>query len=173
MSKPKPMPMQPEDNALQMNLTLPPRSSPVMDEMVSGLRWSKIDFILGSWLHCELPTRGALNIISRPTQTASREAFRSKISLLRSLYIPSVVSPTAILVRRETEQLEKMIEPHVSLIAMEVLKTWLDICAFGKRTMGDSLTQLVSLNLSNSVIKKAEITELRVPHTNIQPEQLD
>ncbi|GJW24953.1 RNA-directed DNA polymerase, eukaryota, reverse transcriptase zinc-binding domain protein [Tanacetum coccineum] len=26
-----------------------------------------IDFILGSWLHCELPTRGALNIISSPT----------------------------------------------------------------------------------------------------------
>ncbi|GJZ24831.1 RNA-directed DNA polymerase, eukaryota [Tanacetum coccineum] len=55
-----------------------------------------------------------------------------------SLYIRSVVSPTAILVRIETEQIEEMIETHVTPIAKEVLKTWLDICAFGKRTAGDS-----------------------------------
>nr|GEY36395.1 red chlorophyll catabolite reductase, chloroplastic [Tanacetum cinerariifolium] len=151
-----------------------------------------IDFILGSWLHCGLPTGGALNITSlsaylnsstdapnllveliqssptsmvlildlpprmdlvlnpdylktfyEDTQLDQHRQYLEKLPEIKpyfssSLYIRTVVSPTAILVRIETEQIEEMIETHVTPIAKEVLKTWLDICAFGKRTVGDS-----------------------------------
>lgn len=158
----------------------------------SGVQSSLIDFMLGSWLHCELPSGGALNITSlsaylnsstdapnllveliqssptsmvlildlpprkdlvlnpdylktfyEDTQLDQHRQHLEKLSEVRpyfssSLYIRSVVSPTAILVRIETEQLEEMIQTHVTPIAKQVLKTWLDICAFGERTVGET-----------------------------------
>lgn len=158
----------------------------------SGVQSSQIDFILGSWLHCELPSGGALNITSlsaylnsstdapnllveliqstptsmvlildlphrkelvlnpeylktfyEDTQLDQHRQHLQKLSEVTpyfssSLYIRSVVSPTAILVRIETEQLEEMIETHVTPIAKQVLKTWLDVCAFGERVVGES-----------------------------------
>ncbi|GJY27992.1 red chlorophyll catabolite reductase, chloroplastic, partial [Tanacetum coccineum] len=101
-----------------------------------------IDFILGSWLHCGLPTGGALNITSLSAYlNSSTDAPNLLVELIpkqSNIYGSNFVSPTAILVRIETEQIEEMIETHVTPIAKEVLKTWLDICAFGKRTVGDS-----------------------------------
>lgn len=158
----------------------------------SGLHSSLIDFVLGSWLHCELPSGGALNITSlsaylnsstdapnllveliqssptsmvlildlpprkdlvlhpdylktfyEDTQLDQHRQHLEKLSEVRpyfssSLYIRSVVSPTAILVRIETERLEEVIQTHVSPIAKEVLKTWLDVCAFGERAVGET-----------------------------------
>ncbi|GJU88595.1 red chlorophyll catabolite reductase, chloroplastic [Tanacetum coccineum] len=152
----------------------------------------QIDYMLGSWLHCGLPTGGTLNITTlyaylnsstdapnllveliqssptsmvlivdlpprmdlvlnpdylktfyEDTQLDQHRQYLEKLPEVKphfssSLYIRTIFSPTAILVRIETEQIEEMIETHVTPIAKEVLKTWLDICAFGKRTVGDS-----------------------------------
>ncbi|XP_024982106.1 red chlorophyll catabolite reductase, chloroplastic isoform X2 [Cynara cardunculus var. scolymus] len=157
----------------------------------SGVQ-SSIDFILGSWLHCELPSGGALNITSlsaylnsstdapnllveliqssptsmvlildlpprkdlvlnpdylktfyEDTHLDQHRQHLEKLSEVRpyfssSLYIRSVASPTAILVLIETERLEEMIKTHVSPIAKEVLKTWLDICVFGERRVDET-----------------------------------
>lgn len=59
-----------------------------------------------------------------------------------SLYIRSVVSPTAVMVRIETgtdnaERLEEIVRDYVSPIAKEVLQIWLDLCASGKREVGE------------------------------------
>ncbi|KAK9948915.1 hypothetical protein M0R45_004468 [Rubus argutus] len=162
----------------------------------SGLTSSPIDFILGSWLHCQLPTGGALNITSfssylnpstdapnflleliqsSPTslvlildlpprkdlvlhseylqtfyEDTQLDAPRQKLEKLAevkpyyssSLYIRSVVSPTAILVRIEAQEgglnLEDIIENHVGPVAKEVLGIWLDKCACGKREVGEN-----------------------------------
>ncbi|KAK1410265.1 hypothetical protein QVD17_36800 [Tagetes erecta] len=158
----------------------------------SGVQSSPIDFVLGSWLHCKLPSGGALNITSlsaylnsstdapnflveliqssptsmvlildlpprvdlvldpeylktfyEDTQLDKHRQYLDQLSEVKpyfssSLYIRSVVSPTAILVRIETEGLEEMIKTHISPIAKEVLKTWLDVCAFGDRVVGES-----------------------------------
>ncbi|GKU94739.1 hypothetical protein SLEP1_g8185 [Rubroshorea leprosula] len=51
----------------------------------SGLSSSKVDFILGSWLHCNLPTGGALNITSISAYLkASTDAPNFLIELIRS-----------------------------------------------------------------------------------------
>lgn len=153
---------------------------------------SQIDFILGSWLHCGLPTGGALNITSFSGYlNSSTDAPNFLVELIQSsptsmilildlpprkdlvlhdeylktfyedtllddkrkhleklaevkpyftssLYIRSVVSPTAIMVRIETgtdeaEHLEEIVRDHVSPIAKEVLQIWLELCACGKR----------------------------------------
>ncbi|KAK9990617.1 hypothetical protein SO802_025602 [Lithocarpus litseifolius] len=158
---------------------------------------SQIDFILGSWIHCELPTGGALNITSlsaflnpltdapnflieliqssptslilildlpprkdlvlcpdylhtfyEETQLDTRKQILEKIPEVKpyissSLYIRSVVSPTAIMVRIETEasrtgRVEEFIKDHVDPIAKEVLGIWLDQCACGKREVGEA-----------------------------------
>ncbi|KAK7842993.1 red chlorophyll catabolite reductase, chloroplastic isoform X2 [Quercus suber] len=158
---------------------------------------SQIDFILGSWIHCELPTGGALNITSlsaflnpltdapnflieliqssptslilildlpprkdlvlcpdylhtfyEETQLDTRKQRLEKIPEVKpyissSLYIRSVVSPTAIMVRIETEasqpgRVEEVIKDHVDPIAKEVLGIWLDQCACGKREVGEA-----------------------------------
>ncbi|CAN6680131.1 unnamed protein product [Malus baccata var. baccata] len=163
----------------------------------SGLSSSPVDLILGSWLHCELPTGGALNITSlssylNPTtdapnflleliqssptslvlildlpprkdlvlhpdylqtfyQDTQLDTPRQKLEKLAevkpyfssSLYIRSVVSPTAILVRIEAgsggegKGLEDIIENDLSPIAKEVLGIWLDQCACGEREVGE------------------------------------
>ncbi|XP_071707069.1 red chlorophyll catabolite reductase, chloroplastic [Rutidosis leptorrhynchoides] len=158
----------------------------------SGVPSSQIDFILGSWLHCELPTGGALNITSLSAYlNSSTDAPNLVVELIRSsptsmvlvldlpprkdivlnpdylkkfyedtqleqhrqhlmnltevtpyfsssLYFRSVVSPTAILVKIETETLDEMIETHFGPIAKEVLKVWLDVCVFGENVVSES-----------------------------------
>ncbi|KAD7479408.1 hypothetical protein E3N88_02544 [Mikania micrantha] len=157
----------------------------------SGVQSSQIDFVLGSWLHCKLPSGGALNITSLSAYlNASTDAPNFLVELIQSsptsmvlildlpprvdlvlnpdylktfyedtqldqhrqhleklaevkpyfsssLYIRSVVSPTAILVRIETEQLEEMIKTHVGPIAKEVLKTCAEELAQVLRQLGE------------------------------------
>ncbi|KAL5754920.1 hypothetical protein ACOSP7_023140 [Xanthoceras sorbifolium] len=51
----------------------------------SGLHSSPIDFILGSWIHCDLPTGGALNITSLSTYlNSSTDAPNFVIELIQS-----------------------------------------------------------------------------------------
>uniref|UniRef100_A0A6N2MFR4 Red chlorophyll catabolite reductase n=1 Tax=Salix viminalis TaxID=40686 RepID=A0A6N2MFR4_SALVM len=51
----------------------------------SGLQSSQVDFILGSWLHCKLPTGGALNITSLSTYlNPSTDAPNFMIELIQS-----------------------------------------------------------------------------------------
>ncbi|EXB54409.1 Red chlorophyll catabolite reductase [Morus notabilis] len=160
----------------------------------SGHKSSPIDFVLGSWIHCELPTGGALNITSLSTYlNSSTDAPNFLIEIIRnsptslivildlpprkdlvlipdylktfyedtkleaqrqllekvpevkpyfssSLYIRSVVSPTAIMVRIEAEaveRLEEIIEDYVDPISKEVLRIWLEQCACVKREVND------------------------------------
>ncbi|KAL4644825.1 hypothetical protein ACB092_02G191500 [Castanea dentata] len=171
---------------------------------------SQIDFILGSWIHCKLPTGGALNITSlsaflnpltdapnflieliqssptslilildlpprkdlvlcpdylhtfyEETQLDMRKQILEKIPEVKpyissSLYIRSLVSPTAIMVRIETEasqpgRVEEIIKEHVDPIAKEVLGIWLDQCACGKREVGE--TERAILEKRDGLIK--------------------
>ncbi|XWS45277.1 hypothetical protein CRYUN_Cryun15aG0122800 [Craigia yunnanensis] len=51
----------------------------------SGHSFSQVDFILGSWLHCELPKGGALNITSLSAYlNASTDAPKFLIKLIQS-----------------------------------------------------------------------------------------
>lgn len=171
---------------------------------------SQIDFLLGSWIHSELPTGGALNITSlsaylnsltdapnflieliqssptslilildlpprkdlvfnpdylhtfyEGTQLDTRRQILEKIPEVRpyissSLYIRSLVSPTAIMVRIETEasqpgRVEELIKDNVDPIAKEVLDIWLDQCACGKREVGE--TERAFLEKRDGLIK--------------------
>lgn len=163
----------------------------------SGTPNSPIDFVLGSWLHCKLPTGAALNISSlscylndrtdsphflmeliqssdesmvfildlvprkdlvlhphylqvfyEDTGLEKQRQILEKIPQIQpyissSLYIRSVVSPTAILVRADSKdtgggrRLEEIIRDNVSLVTKEVLGVWLDQCVDGKREVGD------------------------------------
>ncbi|XP_055827939.1 red chlorophyll catabolite reductase, chloroplastic [Solanum dulcamara] len=153
----------------------------------SGNSSSQVDFILGSWVHCNLPTGGALNITSlsaylRPSTDAPNfliEVIRSSPTTLilildlpprkdlvqhpdylktfyeethldkqrqlleklpevkpyfsSSLYIRSLVSPSAILVSIETEpsqaiRIDEIIRDHISPVAKVMLDTWLNLC---------------------------------------------
>ncbi len=170
----------------------------------------QIDFLLGSWIHSELPTGGALNITSlsaylnsltdapnflieliqssptslilildlpprkdlvfnpdylhtfyEGTQLDTRRQILEKIPEVRpyissSLYIRSLVSPTAIMVRIETEasqpgRVEELIKDNVDPIAKEVLDIWLDQCACGKREVGE--TERAFLEKRDGLIK--------------------
>ncbi|XP_044470582.1 red chlorophyll catabolite reductase, chloroplastic-like isoform X3 [Mangifera indica] len=162
----------------------------------SGLDSSSIDFILGSWIHCELPT-GALNISSLSTYlNSSTDAPNFLIELIQSsptslvlildlpprkdlvldpdylhtfyestkldtyrqmlekvpevrpyysptLYIRCAVSPTAVMVRIETEseesaRIEEIVTSYVDPIAKELLGIWLNQCACGEREVGET-----------------------------------
>lgn len=157
---------------------------------------SKVDFLLGSWLNCQLPTGGSLNITSlsaylnnstdapnflfelirssptslvlildlpprkdlvtspdylstfyEETQLESRRQALEKLPEAQpyfssSLYIRCVVSPTAIMLRIESEagkaeRLDEIIESHVSPVAREVLGIWLDKCAAVDRNVDE------------------------------------
>ncbi|PON39799.1 Red chlorophyll catabolite reductase [Parasponia andersonii] len=161
----------------------------------SGHVSSPIDFILGSWIHCQLPNGGALNITSlsaylnsstdspnflmelirssptslvlildlpprkdlvldpeylqkfyEDTKLEAQRQLLEKIPEVKpyfssSLYIRSVVSPTAILIRIESEKVERMeeiIEDHVGPVARQVLQLWLDKCASEKREVAET-----------------------------------
>ncbi|PRQ56353.1 putative Red chlorophyll catabolite reductase [Rosa chinensis] len=179
----------------------------------SGLPSSPIDFILGSWLHCQLPTGGALNITSfssylnpstdapnflleliqsSPTslvlildlpprkdlvlhpdylktfyEDTKLDTPRQKLQKLAevkpyfssSLYIRSVVSPTAILVRVEAVEgglsLEEIIENHIGPVAREVLGIWLEQCALGKREVGEN--EKAELKKRDDLVKRKTI----------------
>lgn len=158
----------------------------------SGSPSSPIDFILGSWLHCELPTGGALNITSlssymnnstdaphlviefiqnTPTSLVfildlphrkdlilhphylktfyedsgleNQRQLLNKLSEVQpyvspSLYIRSVFSPTAVVLRIDTsssggERLEEILRDDVSSAAKMVLEIWLNLCVLGEK----------------------------------------
>ncbi|KAF3438953.1 hypothetical protein FNV43_RR17228 [Rhamnella rubrinervis] len=77
-----------------------------------------------------------------------------------SLYLRSVVSPTAITVRIEADaggpgRLEEIIKYHLDPIAKVVLGTWLDQCACVKREVGE--TQRAHLQNRDKLIKSKSI----------------
>lgn len=77
-----------------------------------------------------------------------------------SLYIRSVVSPTAITVRIEVDaggpgRLEEIIKEHLDPIAKEVLGIWLDQCACVKREVGE--TERAHLQNRDKLIKSKTI----------------
>lgn len=176
----------------------------------SGHKPSKIDFILGSWIHSELPTGGALNITSlstylspstdapnflleliqssptllvlildlpprkdlvlypdylqtfyEDTQLDTRRQVLEKIPGARpyissSLYIRSLVSPTAITVRIETEasgpgRMEEVIKNNIDPIAKEVLGIWLDQCVCVDRAVEE--TERADLERRDGLVK--------------------
>lgn len=158
---------------------------------------SPIDFVLGSWVHSELPTGGSLDITSLSAYLNSStdapnfvfEMIRSSPTMLvlildlpprkelvlwpddlktfyedtqldkhrqalervqevqpyfsSSLYIRTVASPTAIMVRIATEnggeeRMEEIIRDHLDPISKQVLGIWLDHCACAKREVGEA-----------------------------------
>lgn len=158
---------------------------------------SQIDFVLGSWVHSELPTGGSLDITSLSAYLNSStdapnfvfEMIRSSPTMLllildlpprkdlvlwpddlktfyedtqldkhrqtlervpevqpyfsSSLYIRTVSSPTAIMVRILTEnggveRMEEIIRDHLDPISKQVLGIWLDHCACAKREVGEA-----------------------------------
>ncbi|ESR39133.1 Red chlorophyll catabolite reductase [Citrus sinensis] len=167
----------------------------------SGLKSSLIDFILGSWVHSELPTGAALNITSLSAYlNSSTDAPNLLIELIQSspsslvlildlsprkdlvlhpdylqtfyestrldeyrqmlekvpevrpyfsssLYLRCVISPSAIMVRVDTEtetgagestRLDYIITNHVHPVAKQVIGIWLNQCACGGRHVGES-----------------------------------
>lgn len=163
----------------------------------SAIKPSPIDFILGSWLHCQLPTGGALNILSLSTYLSSStdapnffmdlilssptslvfvldipprrdlvlhpdylkifyedtQLDKHRQSLLEvpevqpyfspSLYVRSLVSPTAVLVRINTgeggcQRMEEIVRDHVGAVVREVFGVWSDKCACGERAVSES-----------------------------------
>lgn len=158
---------------------------------------SPVDFVLGSWVHSELPTGGSLDITSLSAYLNSStdapnfvfEMIRSSPTMLvlildlpprkdlvlwsddlktfyedtqldthrqalervpevqpyfsSSLYIRTVASPTAIMVRIGTEnggveRMEEIIKDHLDPISKQVLGIWLDHCACAKREVGEA-----------------------------------
>ncbi|XP_031254401.1 red chlorophyll catabolite reductase, chloroplastic [Pistacia vera] len=179
----------------------------------SGLNSSSIDFILGSWIHCELPT-GALNITSLSAYlNSSTNAPNFLIELIQSsptslifildlpprkdlvldpdylhtfyestkldtyrqmlekvpevrpyfsptLYIRCAVSPTAIMVRIETEsgesaRTEEIVRSYVDPVAKELLEIWLNQCACAEREVEETdkayLEKRDSVNRSKTI----------------------
>lgn len=77
-----------------------------------------------------------------------------------SLYIRAVVSPSAILVRIEAEagetaRAEEIIRDHVSPIAKEMMKVWLDLCACVEREVGEA--EMLYLGKRDQIIKNKTI----------------
>ncbi|GAB2223932.1 hypothetical protein Drorol1_Dr00004677 [Drosera rotundifolia] len=157
----------------------------------SGIASSPIDFMLGSWLYCQLPTGATLNITSlscylndstdaphflfeliqtggtsiiivldlpprkdlvlhpdylqkfyEDTGLDITRQLLDKVAEIRpfvpsSLFTRSAVSPTAIVVRIESEvggsgRVEEIVGDDVRAVAIEVLRIWLD-CLNGKQ----------------------------------------
>ncbi|KAI4306239.1 hypothetical protein L6164_029531 [Bauhinia variegata] len=165
----------------------------------SGQSDSPVDFVLGSWVHSELPNGGSLDItslsgylnLSTDAPNFVIEVIRSSPTMLvlildlpprkdlvlwpddlktfyedtqldthtqalekipevqpyfsSSLYIRTVSSPAAIMVRVETEagggggeRMEEIIGKHLDPISKQVLGIWLDHCACAKRDVGET-----------------------------------
>ncbi|KAK4709891.1 hypothetical protein R3W88_004404 [Solanum pinnatisectum] len=132
----------------------------------AGNSSSQVDFILGSWVHCNLPTGGALNITSlsaylRPSTDAPNfliEVIRSSpTTLILILDLPPrkdlVQHPDYLKTFYEETQLDKqrqlleklpeairideIIQDHISPVAKLMLDTWLDLCACIERRLTD------------------------------------
>ncbi|OIW04267.1 hypothetical protein TanjilG_00827 [Lupinus angustifolius] len=175
---------------------------------------SPIDFILGSWVHSDLPTGGSLDITSLSGYLNSSndapnfvfEMIRSSPTMLvlildlpprkdlvlwpddlktfyedtqldkhrkaletlpevqpyfsSSLYIRTVASPTAIMVRIQTEndggeRMEEIIRDHLDPISKQVLSIWLDHCACAKREVGEE--ERAYLKKRDSIIRNKTI----------------
>ncbi|XP_077213356.1 red chlorophyll catabolite reductase-like [Tasmannia lanceolata] len=156
-----------------------------------GQNDSAIDFILGSWLHCKLPSASAsINITtlsaflksttdaphlllefiqSSPNslillmdllprkdlvlhpdylhtfyQDTQLEKQRQTLDKLQeaqpyfssSLYIRSILSPTAMVVNIKCDNMEEIVRDHVGVVAKELLRIWLESCG-GKREIGE------------------------------------
>lgn len=174
----------------------------------------QIDFILGGWIHCQLPSGGALNITSlsaylksstdaphflleliqsSPTslvlildltprkdlimypdhlksyyEDTQLDGHRQRLQTLPevrpyfspSLYIRAVVSPTAILVTidngaSESRTIEQIIGDHISPIAKEMLRFWIESCACIVRDLKES--ERAYLAERDRIIKKKTI----------------
>lgn len=179
----------------------------------SGVSSSQIDFILGGWIHCKMPSGGALNITSlssylKPSTDAPHflmeviQSSRTSLVLILdltprkdlilnldylktyyedtqldtyrqclqrlpevrpyfspSLYIRSVLSPTAILVGIDTgdgeKSIEEIIQEHISPIAKDILQFWLDKCASVEKQVGE--TERAYLAQRDQIIKSKTI----------------
>ncbi|KAG2719820.1 hypothetical protein I3760_02G009200 [Carya illinoinensis] len=180
----------------------------------SGHKPSQIDFILGSWIHSELPTGGALNITSlsaylnsstdapnflieliqgsptslvlildlpprkelvlypdyiqtfyEDTQLETRRQVLEKIPevvpyVSSSLYIRSLVSPTAIMARIDTGasgpgRMEEVVKSSINPIAKELLEIWLDRCACEEREVAE--VERAYLEKRDGLVKKKTI----------------
>ncbi|XP_065876466.1 red chlorophyll catabolite reductase, chloroplastic [Euphorbia lathyris] len=177
----------------------------------SGHQSSAVDFILGSWLHCKLPTGAALNITSltgylnlstdapnfiieliqsNPTslvfildlpprkdlvlypnylktfyENTQLETHRQTIQNLPevspyvspSLYLRSLLSPTSIMVRVETDEgrMEEIIKNEICPVVKEVVGIWLDHCACGGREVEEE--EMACLKKRDELVKKKTI----------------
>ncbi|CAI0430033.1 unnamed protein product [Linum tenue] len=178
-----------------------------------GHHSSPVDFILGSWLHCKLPTgMGSLNITSlsaylntstdapnllieliqsspdtlifildllprkdpvfhpdylhefyEQTNLDSHRQLLEKLPEVRpyfssSLYLRSILSPTAIIVRIQgggTGRVEEIVKEYVHPVAKEVVGIWLEKCALEKRELGEE--ELARLRKRDGLIKSKTI----------------
>ncbi|WCJ31127.1 Red chlorophyll catabolite reductase chloroplastic [Euphorbia peplus] len=177
----------------------------------SGHHSSPVDFILGSWLHCKLPTGSSLNITSltgylnlstdapnfiielissSPTslifildlpprkdlvlhpdylqtfyENTQLETHRQTIHKLPevqpyvspSLYLRSLLSPTSIMVRVETDEgrMEEIIKNDIYPVVKEVVGIWLDHCACGGREVEEG--EKANLKKRDELVKKKTI----------------
>ncbi|CAI0553604.1 unnamed protein product [Linum tenue] len=180
----------------------------------SGHNSSPVDFILGSWLHCKLPTgNGSLNITSlsaylntstdapnllieliqsspdslifildlpprkdpvfhpeylqefyEETKLDSHRQVLEKLPEVRpyfssSLYLRSILSPTAIIVRidggEQAGRVEEIVKECVHPVAKEVVGIWLEKCAMEKRELGED--ELTCLKKRDGLIKSKTI----------------
>ncbi|CAH1437484.1 unnamed protein product [Lactuca virosa] len=79
----------------------------------SGVQSSQIDFILGSWLHCELPSGGALNITSLSAYlNSSTDAPNLKELVLNPDYLKTFYEDTQL--DQHRQHLEKLSEKQNS-----------------------------------------------------------
>ncbi|KAG9450879.1 hypothetical protein H6P81_010844 [Aristolochia fimbriata] len=184
-------------------------------DIVKGREGSKIDFVLGSWIHCDLPTGSSLDIAtvfaflsattdaphlliefiqSSPTslvlivdllprkdlvlnpeylhtfyerthlENQRRELSKlpeAKPFLSSSLYIRSVLSPTALSVaidcaggRAAAGRMEE-VEGELEGVAKEVVGIWLEGCACGEGRVVGEAEKRVLVERDNLVKKKA------------------
>lgn len=169
---------------------------------------------MGSWLNCQLPTGGALNITSlsaylrtmtdapnflfelirngpnslvlildltprkdlvmypdylksfyEDTQLDShRQALQTlpeaQTYFSSALYIRSAVSPTAVMLKIETDagqdRLEEIVADQLSAVSKAVLEIWLDKCALGKNRVMDE-SERAYLEKRDAVVKRKTI----------------
>ncbi|PKI39428.1 hypothetical protein CRG98_040186 [Punica granatum] len=178
-----------------------------------GQSSSPVDFVLGSWLNCQLPTGGALNITSlsaylktstdapnflfelirngptslvmildltprkdlvmfpdylktfyEDTQLDSHRQALEKLPEAQpyfssALYIRSVVSPTAIMLKIDAggeDRLEEIIDSQLPTISKAVLEIWLDKCAYGEERGVDEADRAY-LEKRDNVVKRKTI----------------
>ncbi|KAJ8459795.1 hypothetical protein OPV22_032721 [Ensete ventricosum] len=142
----------------------------------SGGRDSPVDFILESWLHCELPTDllPRKDLVLHPDyldefyQKTNLDKPRQELAKLpqvqpycsSSLYIRSVLSPTAIAVcincgEDGQSAMEDIMRGRLDTICKEIVRIWLDTCASSGKQLGD--TERADLLRRDGLIKNKTI----------------